>query len=581
MQVRSGLGGKARSWVGRYRVELGLAALALLVGAVVFGLMRSTWPTPLPARPERRVLQTSDTLLSLVSALCTFFLAWCFTRGAGRVDPVSVRHRWRSFLGLWALFAAVFLLWWAGEWPGHYYSDALQSLSVSSQYQVEPWLSTFWGIWAHGIHRATGQFSSLSLFNLFLFSALLADFFSLLLSQGLSRRVGGLFVALVVTSIPLGLLAIYLSHDIINGLLRLSIALILMRAMVRRALTGASGLTPVTLPALVLLTATATFLRGDSMALVLYVPAVLVASRQVRVGVAVALLVGTLGLMQVFRRAVEPRIAPPSPERGNRYALSLILNPLGYLVTNRYYSPDPEGDQAAMDAVIAYSCLRDRYKAEESPCYWDSLHPPISNEKMAELKKRFLRMVRDNPALMLSNRVYTFAGTLGLSPKTPPPFLYMREKWKAEEQYPPHGVRLLAELNLDPARAPQSLARITHWLRDESWPARGGQSLFFPWNGVPALLLALWLVSRWRTLPASAVTAGAILAPAFLVFVAGPASHPSYVADLWMFGYLAVPLAWFEARALRARALQPPSAGGEGRDAGALDVPPAHLRHNG
>ncbi|WP_163867640.1 hypothetical protein [Myxococcus eversor] len=559
----------------------GLVLLALLAGGIVFGAMRLTWPeTPLPVR-ERRLLQTSDMLLALVMAVGTFLVAWCLTLGARREDPTSVRHRWRLFLGLWAVFALPLLLWWVGEWPGHFHSDARQSLLVSSQYHVDPWLSSLWGIWAHGLHRATGQFSATSLFNVVILAALLADFFSLLLHLGLSRRVGTLFIALVVTSVPLGLMVINLSHDIINALLRLGIALILLRVLTRRKLTGRSGLTPVTLPVLALLTAVATLFRGDSMALVLYVPAALLFSRQVRVGAAVALLLGTVAINQVFRRGVEPRLLQPWVEMPQYYAMSLLLNPLGFMVTNHYVTRTPEEDKAVIEAVVAHSCLKDRYVIEESPCYWDSLRPPLLPEKMAALRSVFLRMVRDNPALMLSNRLITFAGTLGLSPRAAFPVLPGREAYPPEQVFGMAGVELLQKHGQEASRAPQAVARVTHWLRDASLPTHGGRSLYFPWNGLPALLLTLWLVSRWRTWPVSAVTAGAVLAPALLVFIAAPASHPTYVADLWVFGYLAVPLAWFEARVPRTKSAAPLSADGEGGSAGAVDPAVTDLRHHG
>ncbi|MFY2562671.1 hypothetical protein ACN469_34075 [Corallococcus terminator] len=560
----------------------GLVSLALLAGGIVFGAMRLTWPSaPIP-RLERHLLQTSDMVLALLVAVSTFMVAWSFSQGARREDPVSIRHRWRLFLGLWAVLATPLLLWWVGEWPGHFHSDARQSLLVSSELRVEPWLSTLWGIWAHAIHRATGQFPFLSLFNVVVLAALLADFFSLLLHLGLSRRVGGLFIALVVTSVPLGLLAINLSHDTINALLRLGIALILLRVMSRRALTGQPGLTPVTLPSLVLLTALATLLRGDSLALLLYVPAVLLLTRQVRVGVAVAVLLGTMALNQGVRRGIEPRLVEPQPERAERYGLSLLLNPLGFMVANNYVTATPEEDKATIQALVAYSCLRERYVLEESPCYWFDLQPPITAEKMARLRSLVFRMARDNPALMLSNRLVTFAGILGLSSRATFPVMGQRETTPPEHVYSANGAELLRRHGLEPSRAPQALARVTHWLREASIPYKQGRWLYFPWNGLPALLLTAWLVSRWRTLPLSAVVAGAILAPAALVFVAAPASHPSYVTDLWVFGYLAVPLAWFEARVLRARtSSRNSSAGGEGGSAGAVDAAPAHLSHHG
>ncbi|TQF12748.1 hypothetical protein FJV41_27380 [Myxococcus llanfairpwllgwyngyllgogerychwyrndrobwllllantysiliogogogochensis] len=560
---------------------MGQVLLALLAGGIVFGGMRLTWPSgPFP-RFERHVLQTSDMVLALVVAVGTFMVAWSFSQGARREDPVSVRHRWRLFLGLWALFALPLLLWWVGEWPGHLHSDARQSLLISSLLRVEPWLSTLWSIWVQGIHRATGQFPFLSLFCVVGLAALLADFFSLLLHLGLSRRLGGVFIALVATSIPVAVLVTNLSHDALNALLRLGIALILLRVLSRKVLTGQSGVTPVTLPSLALLTGVATLLRGDSLVLFLYVPAVLLLSRQVRIGAAVVLLLVPVAINQVFRRVIEPRLILNGPELAERYAVSLLLNPLGFMVVNKYVTATPEEDQATIEAVVTYSCLRDRYILEESPCYWSDLRAPITPEKIVRLRALVLRMARDNPALMLSNRLITFAGTLGLSPRASFPVMDFRETVRPEDLYSPNGAELLRRYGLEHSKAPQALARVTHWLRDASLPYEHGRWLYFPWNGLPALLLTLWLVSRWRTLPVSAMVAGAILAPAGLVFIAAPASHPSYVTDLWVFGYLAVPLAWFEARVLRAKAASRASAAGEGGSAGAVDVAPAHLSHHG
>lgn len=534
---------------------LGPALLAVLAGLLVFGLMRLTWPAPAGTQLQRRLLQLSDLLLALVSAglvgaLVTSVLR---ARDARIQDPVSVWHRSRLFLLMWVVFTVPLVLWWVGEWPGHYYSDVRASLRASSDYRVDAWLSSFWGIWAHGLHRATGSYPILALVNVVILGALLADFFSLLWHLGLSRRVGGLFTVLVVTSVPVGLLVICLSHDILNGLLRLAIALVLLRVLVRRALTGQSGVTPLTLPTLAVLTAVATLLRGDSMALLLYVPGILLLTRQVRVGAALVLLVAIVGGNQFYRRVIERRVWPELGELPARYGVSLLLNPVGFMIQNGYLTRTPEEDRAALNDVVDYQCMVEHYRLTEPGCYWTTLKPPITQEKLKALQGFFLRSVRDNPGLYLSNRLATFAGTLGMDPRILWPFQYRREQYLPEHLYGAGDVPFLASQGLLPARAPQAVARVTHWLRDASFPSEGGRFFYFPWNGVPALLLTLWLVSRWRTLPVSAAVAGAIAAPAALVFLAAPASHPTYVADLWVFGYLAVPLAWFEYKVLRAR----------------------------
>jgi hypothetical protein len=534
---------------------VGPTGLAVLAGGIVFGLMRLTWPHPAGTVFQRRLLQTSDLLLALVAAAVVGALLASLRRARDpRVqDPVSVRHRRGLFLGLWALFAIPLVLWWVGEWPGHLYSDVRASLRMSLAYTVDPWLSYLWGIWAHAIHRASGSFPIIGLVNVLIFSALLADFFSLLLHLGLSRRVGGLFIVLVMTSVPLGLLAICMSHDILNGLLRLGVALTLLRVLVRRQLTGGPGVTPLTLPLLAVIITAATLLRGDSMALLLYVPAVLLLTRQVRVGAALALLLVTVGANQAFRRGIEPRLIEWRDEMPYRYAVSLLISPLGFMLQNDYYTRTPQEDREAIHAALTYECMRDRFVMAEPECFWTSLRAPITPEKVAGMRRVFLTAVRDNPGLYLANRVALFVSTLGMEPRGLWPFIHQREAVDPVAFYGPHDPAMMASLGLVHTRAPQAVARVTHWLRDASYPDRGGRFLYFPWNGLPALLLALWLLSSWRTLPVSAALAGAILAPAAAVFLAEPASHPSYVTDLWVFGYLALPLAWFEHKVLRPR----------------------------
>lgn len=544
-------------WLG-----LGLFVATLLLLALCF-------PAPMATRLQRHFVRSGHILLALLSSwlltqgVRTVLELW-HERGTGvvqdeeRAARLLIRDRAGLFLGLFVLFATPLLLWFVGEWPGHFTSDERSTLAASRELRADPWLSTLWGLFAGAVHRLSGNYTTLSVINILLLSWVLADIFSLMLQHGLSRRVAAVFVLLLVTSIPVGTLSIFLSHDILTGFLKLSIIAVLLRMLVRGALLrGRPGSTTGSLVLLSVLVVATSLLRGENIALYLYIPALLLLTRQARPLVIGAMVLGLLGGNLFFRKGVEPWVNDPwylGEEVKNRYALTLMFNPIGFMLTNDYFTPTREEDRRVISELVEWECINGRPDVYEPDCYWYHLRGPVTPERTQALKRVYISSILNNPALFLANRVIVFFGHLGINIKPRFHLHFDREQQTDQEIYKGRADIMEVEGLLFERENASTLSRWTRKLRDWSAPRGGFTSAgYWIWNGVPAFALLLWLAATWRKNPISAALAGVILVPLGLVFAAAPASHINYVTDLWVFGYLAIPLLVFERKALKAR----------------------------
>jgi hypothetical protein len=550
-------------------LERHLPWLGLVLFVATLLVLALCFPAPMATRLQRHFVRSGHVILALISS-------WLLTQGVRtvlelwrerqtgvvqdeeRAARLLIRDRAWLFLGLFVLFATPLLLWFVGEWPGHFTSDERSTLASSRALKADPWLSTLWGLFAGAVHRLSGNYTTLSVINILLLSWVLADVFSLMLKHGLSRRVAAVFVLLIVTSIPVGTLSIFLSHDILTGFLKLSIIAVLMRMLVRSALLrGRPGSTTGSLVLLSVLIVATSLLRGENIALYLYIPALLLVTRQARPLVIGAMVLGLLGGNLLFRRGVEPWVNDPwyqGEEFKNRYALSLMLNPIGFMLTNDYFTPTREEDRKAISDLVAWECINGKPDVYEPGCYWSHLRFPISTERINALKRVYVSSILNNPAIFLANRVIVFFGHLGINTRPRFHLHFDREQYTDQQLYWGRADIMEVEGLLFERENASALSRMTRKLRDWSAPRGGFTSAgYWIWNGVPAFALLLFLAATWRKNPISAALAGVILVPLGLVFGAAPASHINYVTDLWVFGYLAIPLLVFERKALKAR----------------------------
>jgi hypothetical protein len=513
------------------------------------------------------VVLASDVLIAGV-------VAWLLVKGAqafGLVGvardpaPLDLRSRWRSFAAFFAVFSVPLVLWYIGEWPGHPYYDECAMYDAALRFETQPWLCTFYSVYAVSVLRLFHEYTAVCLVNIAILSWALADFFSLLLALGVSRAVVLVFAGLIATSIPLGLLMVNMTHDILAACLKITLVVVVLKIVVRSVLTGSPGATASlrSAGALVLLTV---MLRNENMALLAYVPVALLLLGQAR-PVAAVVLAACLGAGTLLYRAeLRPRLDGPKVVAGdlyNRYTLLLLIGPMGYLIQQHYDTPTPEEDRAAIGAAIEYDQFVKRYTPFDIGYAW-GITPEVTKERLKGVRGVLVRGVLNNPGLFARYRLMVLRRCIDGHPDNWYPFKAGRERVAPTDLYPapfqdfPRSRGMVFE-----REHPGAIARLTHFLRDWAKPAGYTSPGSYLWNAVPALVLMLAGLVGFRRLPVTAALCGLIAAPLALLAVAAPVAQFKYIADLYILGFLVVPLIVLELGALaRLRRAGAPGADG-------------------
>jgi hypothetical protein len=535
--------------------------VAAIVSGVVFVVVRTALPHDHPPGSHEathsNLLLASDALLALIAGWAALSLRRLVLVARGvEQDAASIAHRPGTFLGLFMIVWSVLLAWWAGEWPGHMRTDEAYLFDRVSSGASEPWLSTAYSVYVLSVMRVLRWFTAVSLVNTLLIAAAVADVLSLLLHAGAKRRWVVLIAALVVTSIPLGLTSICLSHDVLCVSLKALLFASLLRAIVRIRLSrGAAQAGLMVTP--VLLALFAAMLRGENIVLPFVVPIALWLASAAGVGRALLAFAASAAFLLAWRGPLERSLIEPgyNPEWRSRYKLTLVINPLSYYLANQYWSPTPEQDREVLARVVDMNDMTRLHTPFDIDTYWTGASKgDVTNKEMREVQRLFRRATLDNPTLFLSSRVATVGGMLGFSPRANL-WVYPRREQRPLEEYArgnPSMQRVFdagmrwRERDLSP------LSRLTHALRDWSLP----RGFFSPgawlWNAWPSLLVLVLALFTPRRAPAAALLAFVVLAPFALVALAGPASHFKYIFDVYLLGVLVLAV-WLWDRAVASR----------------------------
>ncbi len=471
-----------------------------------------------------------------------------FRAGQG-ADIASIARRGRLFAGFFVPIMLVLLCWWIGEWPGHWKTDEAYLFQQAQQGVAEPWLSTGFSVYAILVLRTLGNYTLISLINCIVIAAVIADVLSLLVHAGLRRRMAVLLLALACTSVPLGLLATSLSHDLASAAIRLCLFAIVVRCVVRKAVAGSApptfARTFLSQFHVVVLVLFATALRGENIVLVVVIPAVLWLSGAVRARDAMWL-IGMLCLNAVLLKGpLTKGLSRPDPDRESRYALTLVINPLSYYVANNYWTPTPAEDEQVLAKVVEIDDLHTWHTPYDIQTYWiGASKGDVTPAEMREVKKLFVRATLDNPGLFLSSRAATVSGMLGMTSRSNLWFYDHREVRplsKYAESNPP--MQRAFDAGYTWRETPSIIGRATHALRDWSVPRGWKTPGHWIWNAWPSLLVMIAAFAMARRTPKTALVACVIAAPFALVALAAPASHFKYIYDLYAVGFL-LPAVW-------------------------------------
>lgn len=533
-----------------------VARCVLVVIALIFAL-RLLKAENVLSRPQWWVVLASDGLIAGV-------VAWMLTKigcALGIIPcerdpaPLALRSRWRAMVLLFAIFAAPLLVWFVGEWPGCPGWDESEMLDNALNFKAHSWLSTSFSVYAVSILRVFGQYTVIAVVNIAILSWALADLFSLVLAMGVRRVYVLPFVALLATSIPLGLTACNMTHDILTAFLKIVLAVALLNLFVRSRLLRAPGGTGAALRYVGVLTLLVSCLRTENVALLAFIPLLLLLTRQARPAAVLGLIAALVGGTFLYRGVVRPGLDGPQVRETDmyrRYGLYLLYGPVGFMVKHNYYSPTPEEDRRAIADVIDYDALVGKYNAFTFLDYVQATKPYVSKEQQRAFERVYVSSAINNPGLFLAHRLMVFMRCIEGHPHTWYNFVPHREAWTDAQLcappytgfFPRHGMAFERE-------NPSALSRVTHRLRDLSYPAGFRSPGYYLWNAIPALGLMLLGLLSFRRLPVTASVCGVVGAPLALLILAAPQGQFKYIADLYILGFLIVPIVLLEAGPLR------------------------------
>ncbi|HEX2836517.1 MAG TPA: hypothetical protein VHN77_00150 [Phycisphaerales bacterium] len=472
-----------------------------------------------------------------------------FRAGLKAVDPVCIPRRWQLFAAFFVPIMLALLCWWTGEWPGHWKTDEAYLFQQAQKGVTEPWLSAGFSVYAILVLRTLGNYTLISLVNCIVIAAVIADVLSLLVHAGLKRWIAAVLLVLACTSVPLGLLATSLSHDLVSAAIRLCLVAIVVRCVVRNTVAGSAAptlaTTVFTQVHVVVLVIFATALRGENIVLVVSMPIVLWLSGAVRASKA-ALLIAVLSLGAfLLKGPLTQGLSRPDPDRESRYALTLVINPLSYYVANNYWTPTPTEDAQVLATVVDIDDLRTLHTPYDIQTYWiGASKGDVTPAEMRKVKELFVRATLDNPGLFLSSRAATVSGMLGMTSRSNLWFYDHREARplsKYAESNPP--MQRAFDAGYKWRETPSIIGRATHALRDWSVPRGWKTPGHWIWNAWPSLLVMIAALAMARRTPKTALVACVIAGPFALVALAAPASHFKYIYDVYAIGFL-LPAVW-------------------------------------
>ncbi len=210
------------------------------------------------------------------------------------------------------------------------------------------------------------------------------------------------------------------------------------------------------------------------------------------------------------------------PRAENEYRLTLIENPLGYIILQPS-AHVRERDREAIEKVFKFSDLA-RYHCASNLCLFYSEHwrHESTEEDRKAAFKAAIHVFKHNPGLFLQSRLATLAEVGDANLQTSNDV-----ELRASRGYP--AVELTPMLT--------SLGqRITHYVTEtEGRDGRFGGSLVW-WNIYLWLVLCLLPLVSVRKTPASAIFAVLITLRSVFVFLAAPASFTTYYLPSYVGG---------------------------------------------
>lgn len=525
--------GDAAGPPGRSPLDLvrGTRALVALTGAVALTLLAwqtfDWWELEAAESPGARNLTIARLLL--VPVLCgALYAAPAVWRRSRRVHRLTFAA-WTTYLGLFLL----------ASWPGLIMSDTNDMVFQTQYGRVYEWFSYLHSLLNLMVFDLVPNVAAWGVLQV-LGTAAVLSYATGLVVRLPHGRAGAITLNVVAAlSAPIIVDTLLYSRDTVFSVLQVFLALYVADVVVNRQTISRRGLVGVAL-----LTGFLSAYRGDGIALALAVPLVLLVLRPARRPLlqGFAAFAGALALFNVAL----PAAFVVSPEIERNYELSLRINPLGAVLQSEFYSRDKERDLRALGRVI------DVPKTVETSSYHDLVpfwagywDKQASDADFAAFNDAADRMLRENLAPVLANRMQTFLASSGMAPyqftgasnqvfaiagpeggygPIDRRYEWIGAKRDGREGRPPF-VGLYDAVDSIFARSTGFTGAIS---------ARSA----LQWNFLPALVLLVVVLLLHRRFTLAAAAAAVLLCRVPLVFLAAPAAQFKYYYAVYLGGVI-------------------------------------------
>jgi hypothetical protein len=444
------------------------------------------------------------------------------------VLPGVMRRTSRVAWIVFAAWTAYLAGWLLALWPGIVMTDTHSAVANARLGVIWEWFSWIHAAYVMALMDIVPHVWAMSVVQVLATAATMAYASHVLMAWRPSVPAVIALNVIAALSVAFVVNAVLLSRDTIYTLMQIALALAVAQVVTRQR-----PLTPVRLAWIAAVTGLLSVYRGDGLALLVVVPALLLVLRPRPTALAGGAAAFTVAA--VLFHTLLP-LAFNVEDDNHRYELSLRINPLGAVLRTDFWSTDKARDLQQLGRVIDVEAVRDMHDPSEIPAFWaNKFNQAATDADYAAFRSVADRLLLENAVTVLANRVETFGAATGLARRQFTTPAVERER-RFEFVSMPDGIR---------AEPPfpglyDAAAKVIRRTQGFSGAVSTRSALF--WNFLPWLALLMVALAMWRRQPFIAAFAAVVVCRVPLVFLFSPASQYKYYLAVHLGGIVALGL---------------------------------------
>jgi hypothetical protein len=473
----------------------------------------------------------------IVLFLVIFFFTFFIQRRIEYYRKNGFQKSDRVFYVFFFGFSLWFMFWLIGLWPGFLMTDTYATLYQVKILSFDSWFSYLHPLMYLILYYIFPSPIIIPIFQILLTSFIFAWILKLIYKKGVLLWIILIFIVILGISIPIIVNTIFYTRDTIFGLLHLWIAVYLFDILLEKKYSQLARINKILLWSVLIFLS---IYRSDGFPLLLLIPLLLIITKQIDTKQVLNLIL-SVSLIFFVTSVVIPKILKVH-NLNKSYGLTLIMNPLGYIIQNDYFSRDKDRDRVIMSKVLDVEKVKQLSNPYEIPAYWARAWKPETAEAdYANLNSLFIELTKNNLPLFISNRIYCFSASTSLNDKG---FLYVdiREKDSGAEVHNIPTTSLFFK-NFTP-KLYNCLSNLLNSTTIYKGAILSGRFLY--WNFMPHLLIIILTMLLYPYIPCTAASSLIIFYRVPILFLTAPASQFKYFYSLYLFGFFVILLALIE-----------------------------------